>query len=55
MVQLQNMQTLDKVNPSSVILSGVMMLEFLGWIEAAELIVKGMEQAITQQNRYLRF
>jgi isocitrate dehydrogenase len=40
---------LDKVNPSSVILSGVMMLEFLGWIEAAELIVKGMEQAITNK------
>jgi isocitrate dehydrogenase len=37
---------LDKVNPSSVILSGVMMFEFLGWIEAAELIVKGMEKAI---------
>jgi isocitrate dehydrogenase len=36
----------DKVNPSSVILSGVMMLEFLGWIEAANMIVKGMEQAI---------
>ena len=40
---------LDKVNPSSVILSGVMMLEFMGWIEAAELIVKGMEQAITNK------
>lgn len=39
----------DKVNPSSVILSGVMMLEFMGWIEAAELIVKGMEQAITNK------
>ena len=37
---------LDKVNPSSVILSGVMMFEFLGWIEAAELILKGMEKAI---------
>ena len=36
----------DKVNPSSVILSGVMMLEFLGWNEAANLIVKGMEKAI---------
>jgi isocitrate dehydrogenase len=40
---------LDKVNPSSVILSGVMMFEFLGWIEAAELIVKGMEKAIINQ------
>ena len=34
----------DKVNPSSVILSGVMMLEFMGWQEAADLIVKGMEK-----------
>ena len=37
---------LDKVNPSSVILSGVMMFEFMGWIEAANLIIKGMEKAI---------
>jgi len=36
----------DKVNPSSLILSGVMMLEYLGWTEAANLIVRGMEQAI---------
>ncbi len=36
----------DKVNPSSVILSGVMMLEHLGWQEAADLIVKGIEGAI---------
>jgi isocitrate dehydrogenase len=39
----------DKVNPSSVILSGVMMLEFMGWQEAADLIIKGMEAAITQK------
>jgi isocitrate dehydrogenase len=39
----------DKVNPSSVILSGVMMLEFMGWQEAADLIVKGMEKAIDQK------
>ncbi len=32
---------LDKVNPGSVILSGVMMLQYMGWNEAAELIVKG--------------
>ncbi|MFQ5458769.1 MAG: isocitrate dehydrogenase (NADP(+)), partial [Myxococcota bacterium] len=32
----------DKVNPSALILSGVMMLEFLGWSEAAELIAKGI-------------
>ena len=33
----------DKVNPGSLILSGVMMLEHLGWQEAADLIVRGME------------
>ena len=33
----------DKVNPGSLILSGVMMLEHLGWPEAAGLIIKGME------------
>ena len=32
---------LDVVNPGSVILSGVMMLEHLGWLEAVELIYKG--------------
>lgn len=37
---------LDKVNPSSEILSGVMMLEYLGWKEAADLIVKGLKGAI---------
>ncbi|QGG48510.1 isocitrate dehydrogenase (NADP(+)) [Heliorestis convoluta] len=37
---------LDKINPSSVILSGVMMLEHLGWQEAADLIIKGIEKAI---------
>ena len=37
---------LDKVNPGSVILSGEMMLRYLGWGEAADLIVKGMEGAI---------
>lgn len=37
----------DKVNPGSVILSGVMMLEYMGWQEAADLIVKGLEGAIT--------
>src|SRR5260370_29836449 len=36
----------DKVNPGSVILSGEMMLRYLGWPEAADLIVKGMESAI---------
>ena len=37
---------LDKINPGSVILSGVMMFEYLGWNEAAALIVKGVEHAI---------
>jgi len=37
---------LDKINPGSVILSGVMMFEYLGWKEAANLIVRGMENAI---------
>ena len=37
---------LDKINPGSVILSGVMMFEYMGWNEAASLIIKGMENAI---------
>ncbi|HEX8848710.1 MAG TPA: isocitrate dehydrogenase (NADP(+)) [Gemmatimonadaceae bacterium] len=37
---------LDKINPGSVILSGVMMLEYMGWEEAAKLIVRGLENAI---------
>jgi len=37
---------LDKVNPGSVILSGVMMFEYLGWQEVADAIVKGLEAAI---------
>lgn len=37
---------LDKMNPGSVILSGEMMLRYMGWGEAADLIVKGMEGAI---------
>jgi isocitrate dehydrogenase len=37
---------LDRINPGSVILSGVMMLEFLGWQEAADLIKKGLGAAI---------
>ncbi|MGD1019377.1 MAG: NADP-dependent isocitrate dehydrogenase [Verrucomicrobiia bacterium] len=36
----------DKVNPGSVILSGEMMFRYLGWTEAADLIVKGMDGAI---------
>lgn len=37
---------LDRINPGSVILSGVMMLEFMGWQEAADLIKGGLSQAI---------
>jgi isocitrate dehydrogenase len=37
---------LDKVNPGSVILSGEMMLRHMGWSEAADLIIKGMDGAI---------
>jgi isocitrate dehydrogenase len=36
----------DRVNPGSVILSGVMMLEYLGWNEAAELIIEGLKKTI---------
>ena len=39
----------DKVNPSSVILSGVLMLEYLQWTEAAALIEKALEKAIMQK------
>jgi isocitrate dehydrogenase len=37
---------LDKVNPGSVVLSGEMMLRYMGWTEAADLVVKGMDGAI---------
>ncbi|MCQ6278346.1 NADP-dependent isocitrate dehydrogenase [Bacillus sp. EB600] len=40
---------LDKVNPSSEILSGVLMLEHLGWNEAAQLIVKSVEKSIASK------
>ncbi len=40
---------LDKVNPGSLILSGVMMLEYMGWQEAADLVVQGMEKAIADK------
>lgn len=40
---------LDKVNPCSVILSGEMMFRFLGWNEAADLIIKGVEGAISSK------
>src|SRR5258707_849878 len=40
---------LDKVNPGSVVLSGEMMLRYLGWTEAADLILKGMDGAIASR------
>lgn len=40
----------DKVNPGSVILSGVMMLDYLGWKEAGALITKGLEAAIQSKH-----
>ena len=40
---------LDKVNPSSVILSGALMLEYIGWKEASDLIVNGLEKTISSQ------
>lgn len=40
---------LDKVNPSSVILSGVLLLEHLNWNEAADLIIKSMEKTIASK------
>ncbi|HRI79984.1 MAG TPA: NADP-dependent isocitrate dehydrogenase [Cyclobacteriaceae bacterium] len=39
----------DKVNPGSVILSGAMMFEYMGWQEAADLIYKGLENAIASK------
>jgi isocitrate dehydrogenase len=41
---------LDKVNPSSVILSGEMMLRYMGWNEAADLVIKGVEGAISKKH-----
>jgi len=40
---------LDKVNPGSVILSGVMMLQYMGWDEAADMIISGLQKTISQK------
>ena len=40
---------LDRINPGSVILSGVMMLEYLGWNEAAKLITNGLSKSISDK------
>jgi isocitrate dehydrogenase len=41
---------LDRVNPGSVVLSGEMMFRHLGWVEAADLILKGLNGAIASKN-----
>ena len=40
---------LDRINPGSVILSGVMMLEYMGWTEAADLITQGLSKSIANK------
>ncbi|MGQ9495286.1 MAG: isocitrate dehydrogenase (NADP(+)) [Thermoanaerobaculaceae bacterium] len=40
----------DKVNPGSLILSGEMMLRHLGWVEAADLVIKGLEAAVADKH-----
>ncbi len=40
---------MDKVNPSSLILSGEMMFRYMGWDEAADLIIEGLEETIRQK------
>jgi len=40
---------LDKVNPSSLTLSGEMLLRFIGWNEAADLVIRGIENAISDK------
>jgi isocitrate dehydrogenase len=39
----------DRINPGSLILSGAMMLDYLGWDEAAGLVRKGLEKAISDK------
>ena len=39
----------DKVNPGSVILSGEMLLRYLGWSEAADLVIRGLDRVIAQK------
>ena len=45
----------DYVNPGSIILSAEMMLRHLGWVEAADLIIKSIEKTISEKECYLRF
>jgi isocitrate dehydrogenase len=39
----------DKVNPGSLLLSGEMMLRYMGWSEAADLVITAMDKTITQK------
>ena len=45
----------DKVNPGSVILSGILMFEHMGWQEVADAIVRGMSKTIANKDSDLRF
>ena len=40
---------MDKVNPTSLILSGVMMFEYMGWQEAAEAVLRGIERSVAEK------
>ncbi len=40
---------LDKVNPSSLILSGAMMFEYLGWVEVSEIILRALEKTVARK------
>ena len=40
---------LDKVNPGSVILSGEMMFRYMGWVEAADAVIRAMDKSIGQK------
>jgi isocitrate dehydrogenase len=40
---------MDKVNPTSLILSGVMMFEYMGWQEAADAVLRGIERAVAEK------
>jgi isocitrate dehydrogenase len=40
---------MDKVNPGSLLFSGMLMLEYMGWQEAADLVVRGYERTVSQK------
>jgi isocitrate dehydrogenase len=41
---------MDKVNPTSLILSGVMMFEYMGWQEAADAVLRGIERSVAEKH-----